>query len=133
LLRRDDGRLDSLVGLPLTGGVVVRAFRALLIWLWVSIAGHTSVVAANRRMGPLVEIFGDMATMRAGGTRRISRAGGGGLSISGLARDRVWKSAAGSAGVKLVRELLPRGACRARTAFQGRATPVAVIPRATAV
>ena len=39
------------------------AFRALLITLWMTIAGYTAVVVANHGLGLLPMFFGDMATM----------------------------------------------------------------------
>jgi hypothetical protein len=39
------------------------AFRALLITLWMTIAGYTAVVVANHGLGLLPIFFGDMATM----------------------------------------------------------------------
>jgi hypothetical protein len=44
-------------GYPLT------AFRALLILLWVILAGYTAIVIANHGMGLLSIFFGDMAAM----------------------------------------------------------------------
>jgi hypothetical protein len=49
----------SVVYNPLEGDVM-RAFRALLIVLWLGIAGYTSVVAAHHGMGLLKVFFGDM-------------------------------------------------------------------------
>jgi hypothetical protein len=39
------------------------AFRALLISLWVILAGYTAIVVANHGMGLLKVFFGDMAAM----------------------------------------------------------------------
>jgi hypothetical protein len=52
----------SVVYNPLEGDVM-RAFRALLIVLWLGIAGYTSVVAAHHGMGLLKVFFGDMTAM----------------------------------------------------------------------
>lgn len=39
------------------------AFRALLILLWVVLAGYTGIVIANHGIGLLTVFFGDMAAM----------------------------------------------------------------------
>ena len=44
-------------------GPLVNAFRALLILLWVILAGYTAIVIANHGMGLLSIFFGDMAAM----------------------------------------------------------------------
>lgn len=44
-------------------GESVTAFRALLIVLWVVLAGYTTIVAANHGIGLLSVFFGDMAAM----------------------------------------------------------------------
>jgi hypothetical protein len=41
----------------------MKAFRALLVVLWVILVGYTAVVIANHGMGLLNVFFGDMAAM----------------------------------------------------------------------